>query len=105
MGKFGTTFILILCVIFASCTGLPLSEMSDDFKDGYRVGQTYSKRDVMSLGCYLLRQNATAHMEKKKHKVRFSKEGKSADFVSGFSMGYESHFREYVDIYCDRSNN
>jgi len=95
--------LLFLSLLFITgCSQFANSSLSGDYFSGLKLAELYAKQDAIKDKCinYPVSLNSNV-LENTKQHIDMFKNGKSDDFISGFSRGYGDAYREYMSLYCD----
>ncbi|UCD32100.1 MAG: hypothetical protein JSV38_15285 [Desulfobacterales bacterium] len=94
--------LLIILYIVSCASSQPSATESDHIK-GYNMAKEFAKKDAMNHTCFGYRRYKRvgfAEYEARKYSKLLQDQNRSENFIKGFYAGYESYYREFLDLYC-----
>lgn len=96
------TVLLLFVTIPMGCQHAINAPPSQQFLKGLQIGDQYAKKDALGYPCiekaFLSYSRPRGYLQQ--HLLKFKQEKAPSDFIEGFSRGYETAYRDYIDAYC-----
>lgn len=93
--------ILWVALIFVSCQKTASVDDEREYRSGYQYGEKIAKQDTIDFGCTGTIDNPSSNVTVQQEKYLGKlKKTKSDKYIKGFLWGYQSSFKDYLDLHC-----